>query len=109
MKKTMINAVICSAVTAAGCAVLTKLTGSDLSGFCFCMILAGLALCVLGIGFTPTGRSGFGGGQIERAREKLMLDSWQMEGKKRQNDTIDFLYIGGALCAALGFLIMAVF
>ena len=109
MKKTMINAVICSAVTAAVCAVLTKLTGGDLSGFCFSMILAGLALCVLGIGFTPAGRSGFGGGQIERAREKLMLDSRQMEGIRRENNSIDFMYIGGALCAVLGFLIQAVF
>ncbi|MBE6123107.1 MAG: hypothetical protein E7190_10435 [Erysipelotrichaceae bacterium] len=109
MKKTIINTVICSSVTAAVCALLTMLNGWTLSGFCYCMILAGLALCVAGVGFTPANRISFGGGQFERGREKLIYDSWQMEGKKRQNNSIDFLYTGGALCVVLGFLTEAVF
>ena len=56
MKKTILYSLICTAAIAAGCAVLTKLTGSDLSGFCYCMIMAGLAACVIGVGFTPSNR-----------------------------------------------------
>ena len=109
MKKRSIYSLICAAVIAAGCALITALKGWGLSEFCCCMIAAGLIACVSGVGFTPSNRSGIGRGQFGTGREKLVLDSWQMEGKKRQNSTIDFLYIGGALCAALGFLIMAVF
>ena len=109
MKKTILYSLICTAAIAAGCALITKLKDWDLSGFCYCIILAGLALCVAGVGFTPANRISFGGGQFERGREKLIYDSWQMEGKKRQNDTIDFLYIGGALSAVLGFLIEVLF
>lgn len=109
MKKTILYSLICTAAIAAGCALITKLKGWGLSGFCYCMIMAGLAACVIGVGFTPGNRSGIGRGYVGRGGDKLILDSWQMEGKKRQNDTIDFLYIGGALSAVLGFLIEVLF